>query len=153
MTLVWRTPCLALFVSAYLYKHFEYRLLIPNSPPSHPPLPKLDTEHFTLLDDRTPLWRTLLSTRDDDFNGDHQLQDLGRRHRHRQQLPIAVRHFFLLLLCSVFPNRKLATMGALLSLPLLAIPSAGTLLSFAASCCGAATCSMVCSACGKCGNR
>jgi hypothetical protein len=26
-------------------------------------------------------------------------------------------------------------------------------LSFAASCCGAATCSMVCSACGKCGNR
>ncbi|KAH9908798.1 serine incorporator [Xylariomycetidae sp. FL2044] len=43
-------------------------------------------------------------------------------------------------------------MGALLSLPLLAVPSAGTLLSFAASCCGAATCSMVCSACGKCGN-
>ncbi|KAF7514940.1 hypothetical protein G7054_g14879 [Neopestalotiopsis clavispora] len=43
-------------------------------------------------------------------------------------------------------------MGALLSLPLLAIPSAGTLMSFAASCCGAATCSMVCSACGKCGN-
>lgn len=27
------------------------------------------------------------------------------------------------------------------------------LISFAASCCGAATCSMVCSACGKCGNR
>ncbi|UNI22089.1 Membrane protein tms1 [Purpureocillium takamizusanense] len=43
-------------------------------------------------------------------------------------------------------------MGALLSLPLLAVPSMGTLLSFAASCCGAATCSMVCSACGKCGN-
>ncbi|KJZ78114.1 hypothetical protein HIM_02751 [Hirsutella minnesotensis 3608] len=43
-------------------------------------------------------------------------------------------------------------MGALLSLPLLAIPSAGTVMSFAASCCGAATCSMVCSACGKCGN-
>ncbi|KAI5868613.1 TMS membrane protein/tumor differentially expressed protein [Durotheca rogersii] len=43
-------------------------------------------------------------------------------------------------------------MGALLSLPLLAVPSAGTLMSFAASCCGAATCSMVCSACGKCGN-
>jgi len=43
-------------------------------------------------------------------------------------------------------------MGALLSLPLLAIPSMGTLVSFGASCCGAATCSMVCSACGKCGN-
>ncbi|KAI1042576.1 hypothetical protein LB505_004197 [Fusarium chuoi] len=43
-------------------------------------------------------------------------------------------------------------MGALLSLPLLAVPSIGTLASFAASCCGAATCSMVCSACGKCGN-
>lgn len=43
-------------------------------------------------------------------------------------------------------------MGALLSLPLLAVPSVGTLISFAASCCGAATCSMVCSACGKCGN-
>ncbi|KAI1775210.1 TMS membrane protein/tumor differentially expressed protein [Hypoxylon cercidicola] len=43
-------------------------------------------------------------------------------------------------------------MGALLSIPLLAVPSVGTLVSFAASCCGAATCSMVCSACGKCGN-
>ncbi|KAK3306907.1 serine incorporator/TMS membrane protein [Chaetomium strumarium] len=43
-------------------------------------------------------------------------------------------------------------MGALLSIPLLAVPSMGTVLSFAASCCGAATCSMVCSACGKCGN-
>ncbi|KAL2200664.1 serine incorporator/TMS membrane protein [Corynascus similis CBS 632.67] len=43
-------------------------------------------------------------------------------------------------------------MGALLSLPLMAVPSMGTLLSFGASCCGAATCSMVCSACGKCGN-
>lgn len=43
-------------------------------------------------------------------------------------------------------------MGALLSLPLLAVPSLGTVISFAASCCGAATCSMVCSACGKCGN-
>ncbi|KAK4662978.1 Membrane protein tms1 [Podospora pseudopauciseta] len=43
-------------------------------------------------------------------------------------------------------------MGALLSLPLMAVPSLGTLLSFGASCCGAATCSMVCSACGKCGN-
>ncbi|CAK7269260.1 Membrane protein tms1 [Sporothrix epigloea] len=43
-------------------------------------------------------------------------------------------------------------MGALLSLPLLALPSVTTVLSFAASCCGAATCSMVCSACGKCGN-
>ncbi|CAM1511110.1 Fc.00g086230.m01.CDS01 [Cosmosporella sp. VM-42] len=43
-------------------------------------------------------------------------------------------------------------MGALLSLPLLAIPSMGSVMSIAASCCGAATCSMVCSACGKCGN-
>ncbi|KFH41418.1 Membrane protein-like protein [Hapsidospora chrysogenum ATCC 11550] len=43
-------------------------------------------------------------------------------------------------------------MGALLSLPLLAVPSMGTIMGFAASCCGAATCSMVCSACGKCGN-
>ncbi|KAH6899069.1 serine incorporator/TMS membrane protein [Thelonectria olida] len=43
-------------------------------------------------------------------------------------------------------------MGALLSLPLLAIPSMGTIMSVGASCCGAATCSMVCSACGKCGN-
>ncbi|XWW95035.1 hypothetical protein V2A60_002985 [Cordyceps javanica] len=43
-------------------------------------------------------------------------------------------------------------MGALLSLPLMAVPSMATLLSFGASCCGAATCSMVCSACGKCGN-
>ncbi|KAK3318631.1 serine incorporator/TMS membrane protein [Apodospora peruviana] len=43
-------------------------------------------------------------------------------------------------------------MGALLSLPLLAVPSMGTLLSFGASCCGAAACSVICSACGKCGN-
>ncbi|KAM3551839.1 hypothetical protein ARSEF4850_007675 [Beauveria asiatica] len=43
-------------------------------------------------------------------------------------------------------------MGALLSLPLMAVPSMATLLSFGASCCGAATCSMVCSACGKFGN-
>lgn len=43
-------------------------------------------------------------------------------------------------------------MGALLSLPLLAVPSVGTLVTFGASCCGAATCSAVCSACGKCGN-
>ncbi|KAL1842617.1 hypothetical protein VTJ49DRAFT_4665 [Mycothermus thermophilus] len=43
-------------------------------------------------------------------------------------------------------------MGALLSIPFLAVPSMGTVLSFAASCCGAATCSMVCRACGKCGN-
>lgn len=43
-------------------------------------------------------------------------------------------------------------MGALLSIPLLAVPSMTTVISFAASCCGAATCSMVCSACGKCGN-
>ncbi|OAQ96652.1 hypothetical protein LLEC1_06038 [Akanthomyces lecanii] len=44
-------------------------------------------------------------------------------------------------------------MGALLSLPLLAVPSITTIIGFGASCCGAATCSMVCSACGKCGNR
>ncbi|PHH81822.1 hypothetical protein CDD83_3467 [Cordyceps sp. RAO-2017] len=43
-------------------------------------------------------------------------------------------------------------MGAALSLPLLAVPSLGTITSLAASCCGAATCSMVCSVCGKCGN-
>lgn len=43
-------------------------------------------------------------------------------------------------------------MGALLSLPLLAVPSVGSLLTFGASCCGAATCSAVCSACGKCNN-
>ncbi|TKA45775.1 hypothetical protein B0A54_03460 [Friedmanniomyces endolithicus] len=43
-------------------------------------------------------------------------------------------------------------MGALLSLPLLAIPSMGTVLSLAASCCGAATCSAVCSSCGNCQN-
>ncbi|KAF7890342.1 hypothetical protein EAF00_008657 [Botryotinia globosa] len=43
-------------------------------------------------------------------------------------------------------------MGALLSIPLLAVPSMGTVVGFAASCCGAATCSAVCSACGKCGN-
>ncbi|KAF5871022.1 putative serine incorporator protein [Botrytis fragariae] len=43
-------------------------------------------------------------------------------------------------------------MGALLSIPLLAVPSIGTVMGFAASCCGAATCSAVCSACGKCGN-
>ncbi|KZF23430.1 TMS membrane protein/tumor differentially expressed protein [Xylona heveae TC161] len=41
-------------------------------------------------------------------------------------------------------------MGALLSIPLLAVPSLSTLGTFAASCCGAATCSAVCSACGKC---
>ncbi|KAL2206647.1 putative membrane protein TMS1 [Sarocladium strictum] len=43
-------------------------------------------------------------------------------------------------------------MGALLSIPFLAVPSAGAVLSCLGSCCGAATCSMVCSACGKCGN-
>ncbi|CAJ2513756.1 Uu.00g018750.m01.CDS01 [Anthostomella pinea] len=43
-------------------------------------------------------------------------------------------------------------MGALLSIPMLALPGAGAVMSMAASCCGAATCSMVCSACGKCGN-
>ncbi|KAJ5984257.1 hypothetical protein N7481_006356 [Penicillium waksmanii] len=40
-------------------------------------------------------------------------------------------------------------MGALLSLPLLAVPSMGTLITLGGSCCGAATCSAVCSACGK----
>ncbi|KAL1884546.1 ATP-binding mismatch repair protein [Paecilomyces lecythidis] len=40
-------------------------------------------------------------------------------------------------------------MGALLSIPFMAVPSVGTLLGFGASCCGAATCSAVCSACGK----
>ncbi|KAL5364166.1 membrane protein TMS1 [Aspergillus floccosus] len=40
-------------------------------------------------------------------------------------------------------------MGALLSIPLLALPSASTLITVATSCCGAATCSAVCSACGK----
>jgi hypothetical protein len=44
---------------------------------------------------------------------------------------------------------NVANMGALLSLPLMALPSAATLWSVAASCCGAATCSAVCSACGK----
>ncbi|KAF2101820.1 TMS membrane protein/tumor differentially expressed protein [Rhizodiscina lignyota] len=43
-------------------------------------------------------------------------------------------------------------MGAALSLPLLALPSLGTVATFAMSCCGAATCSAVCSACGKCQN-
>lgn len=43
-------------------------------------------------------------------------------------------------------------MGALLSLPLMAVPSMSTMLGFCATCCGAATCSTVCSACGKCGN-
>ncbi|TQS37363.1 hypothetical protein Golomagni_02166 [Golovinomyces magnicellulatus] len=43
-------------------------------------------------------------------------------------------------------------MGALLSLPLMAIPSLGTVFGCMASCCGAATCSVICSACGKCSN-
>jgi hypothetical protein len=43
-------------------------------------------------------------------------------------------------------------MGALLSIPLMAVPSIGTLASCAASCCGAATCSAMCTACGKCQN-
>ncbi|TKA30101.1 hypothetical protein B0A50_02820 [Salinomyces thailandicus] len=43
-------------------------------------------------------------------------------------------------------------MGALLSLPLMAVPSIGTLLTCAGSCCGAATCSAICSSCGNCGN-
>ncbi|EEY18228.1 membrane protein TMS1 [Verticillium alfalfae VaMs.102] len=34
----------------------------------------------------------------------------------------------------------------------MAVPSIGSVVTFAASCCGAATCSAVCSACGKCGN-
>ncbi|KKK26268.1 hypothetical protein P175DRAFT_0441487 [Aspergillus ochraceoroseus IBT 24754] len=40
-------------------------------------------------------------------------------------------------------------MGGLLSLPLMALPSAATLITTVGSCCGAATCSAVCSACGK----
>ncbi|KAL5338831.1 serine incorporator/TMS membrane protein [Aspergillus crustosus] len=40
-------------------------------------------------------------------------------------------------------------MGALLSIPFLALPSAATLITAVGSCCGAATCSAVCSACGK----
>ncbi|RPA82075.1 TMS membrane protein/tumor differentially expressed protein [Ascobolus immersus RN42] len=41
-------------------------------------------------------------------------------------------------------------MGALLSLPLLAVPSMGTMLSCVGSCCGAAACSALCSSFGKC---
>ncbi|KAI5287175.1 hypothetical protein KEM52_001714, partial [Ascosphaera acerosa] len=41
-------------------------------------------------------------------------------------------------------------MGPALSLPLLALPSLGSLLGFATSCCGAATCTALCNACGKC---
>ncbi|EER29167.1 hypothetical protein D8B26_000451 [Coccidioides posadasii str. Silveira] len=40
-------------------------------------------------------------------------------------------------------------MGALLSLPLMAVPSMGTVVGCLASCCGAATCSALCRACGK----
>ncbi|KAF2817163.1 TMS membrane protein/tumor differentially expressed protein [Mytilinidion resinicola] len=43
-------------------------------------------------------------------------------------------------------------MGALLSIPLLAVPSIGTIGTFALSCCGAATCNAVFNSCGKCGN-
>ncbi|KAF2127825.1 TMS membrane protein/tumor differentially expressed protein [Dothidotthia symphoricarpi CBS 119687] len=44
-------------------------------------------------------------------------------------------------------------MGALLSIPFLAMPAMGTVWSMAASCCGAATCSAVLGSCGgKCGN-
>ncbi|KAL2888093.1 Membrane protein TMS1 [Ceratocystis lukuohia] len=43
-------------------------------------------------------------------------------------------------------------MGAVASVPFMALPAAGTLMSFMGSCCGAATCSMVCGAFGKCGN-
>ena len=50
------------------------------------------------------------------------------------------------------PHLARAEMGALLSIPLLAVPSASTLISFGASCCGAATCGAVCSACNKCNN-
>ncbi|KAA8898513.1 serine incorporator/TMS membrane protein [Sphaerosporella brunnea] len=41
-------------------------------------------------------------------------------------------------------------MGALLSIPFLAVPSISTVGSCLASCCGAAACSAICSACGKC---
>ncbi|OCK79006.1 TMS membrane protein/tumor differentially expressed protein [Lepidopterella palustris CBS 459.81] len=43
-------------------------------------------------------------------------------------------------------------MGAALSIPFMALPSLGTVAGFAASCCGAATCSAVFNSCGKCGN-
>ncbi|KAF1935784.1 membrane protein TMS1 [Clathrospora elynae] len=44
-------------------------------------------------------------------------------------------------------------MGALLSIPFLALPAMGSMWSIAASCCGAATCSAVLGSCGgKCGN-
>ncbi|KAF2772240.1 membrane protein TMS1 [Teratosphaeria nubilosa] len=43
-------------------------------------------------------------------------------------------------------------MGALMSIPLLALPSVSPVATFAASCCGAATCSAVCSACSNCSN-
>lgn len=41
-------------------------------------------------------------------------------------------------------------MGAVLSLPLMAMPAVTMVGSWAASCCGAAMCSAACSACGKC---
>lgn len=41
-------------------------------------------------------------------------------------------------------------MGALLSVPFMALPGISMVGSMAASCCGAAACSAVCSACGKC---
>lgn len=47
----------------------------------------------------------------------------------------------------------LSNMGALLSLPFLALPGLYTVGSFALSCCGAAACSALCSACGKCNSR
>ncbi|KAF3936811.1 hypothetical protein ABW19_dt0203895 [Dactylella cylindrospora] len=43
-------------------------------------------------------------------------------------------------------------MGALLSLPLMAIPSMSSIITVGASCCGAATCSAIFSSCGKCHN-
>lgn len=56
-------------------------------------------------------------------------------------------HCHLQYLCIHRSSRTAINMGALLSLPLLAVPSVGTLLTFGASYCGAATCSAVCSSC------
>ncbi|EPS41454.1 hypothetical protein H072_4645 [Dactylellina haptotyla CBS 200.50] len=43
-------------------------------------------------------------------------------------------------------------MGALLSLPLMAVPSMTSMITVGASCCGAATCSAIFNSCGKCHN-
>jgi hypothetical protein len=52
------------------------------------------------------------------------------------------------------PSPSATAMGALLSIPFLAVPAMGSVWSIAASCCGAATCSAVMGSCGgKCGNR